>query len=187
MTKLNICFIIFVSMIAVRSLAEAMLKRGLKGYRNKKGKGYPSLFIFIAAYVSSVLATGYFLYSAAERLSGICIAGFVLLAASYAGRVISFRTLGKCYSQFMEPVEGAHLVKSGLYSVVRNPLYLFYILEMCAFVIINFNFISVLMLLITILTSIYRLEKEEILLYNKFREEYCEYKRSTKKLIPFIY
>ena len=84
-------------------------------------------------------------------------------------------------------VKSDSLIKSGPYKWIRNPMYLAVILFYIPIVIQNFNWINgsvFIVLLITILLKIYF---EEQLLKERFGDKYLEYKRKTKRLIPFIY
>ena len=79
------------------------------------------------------------------------------------------------------------LVTDGLYKHIRHPLYLGEILRNLGVVVI---FSSVYGLLIVLLASIFllfRIEIEEKMLIVVFGEEYIEYRKNTKKMIPYIY
>jgi protein-S-isoprenylcysteine O-methyltransferase Ste14 len=84
-------------------------------------------------------------------------------------------------------VKEHHLVKDGLYKHVRHPLYLGEILRNLGFVVIFSSVYGTLTVLLASTFLFFRMDIEEKMLISVFGEEYKEYKRTTKRLIPFIY
>jgi len=84
--------------------------------------------------------------------------------------------------------QGHRLVQTGIYSLVRHPIYLGNIL---GFLAIPLIFSSggglAIMLLTTVPATIYRINLEEEFLLRHFGEEYKEYMKNTKRLIPGIW
>ena len=80
-----------------------------------------------------------------------------------------------------------HLVKDGLYRYVRHPLYLGEILRNLGVVLIFSSVYGTLIVLLGSFFLLFRIEIEEKMLIGVFGEEYEEYKRKTKRLIPYIY
>jgi len=79
------------------------------------------------------------------------------------------------------------LVKDGLYKHVRHPLYLGEILRNLGLVVIFSSVYAVLIVLLASIFLFFRIEIEERMLGVEFGEKYEEYKRNTKKMIPYIY
>ena len=97
-------------------------------------------------------------------------------------------TLFKSYSGTVVIHEGHELVTRGIYRIVRNPMYLglfvalivglpLYVPSLRAFL--------VSLLLVPIVLNRVRLEEE--ILTEHFGEEYLEYKRRTKRIIPGVF
>jgi protein-S-isoprenylcysteine O-methyltransferase Ste14 len=84
-------------------------------------------------------------------------------------------------------VKEHHLVKDGLYKHVRHPLYLGEILRNLGFVVIFSSVYGTLTVLLASTFLFFRMDIEEKMLISVFGEEYKEYKRTTKRLIPLIY
>ena len=98
---------------------------------------------------------------------------------------VSVMSLSKL-NVFPDVRNGAILISHGPYKFIRHPMYLSVIL-ICLSVVLEFlNPGRLLILMILIATLIYKIEFEENLLINNF-EKYAEYRKTTKKLIPFIY
>ena len=87
----------------------------------------------------------------------------------------------------LQIIEDQKLVKDGPYKYVRHPLYLGEILRNFGFVIIFSSGIGVLFIVIGTILLLYRINIEEEMLLQAFGEDYKNYKRTTKKLIPCIY
>ena len=79
------------------------------------------------------------------------------------------------------------LVTDGLYKHIRNPIYLAEILRNLGFVLIFSSVYGSLLILLASIVLLFRINLEEKILFVEFGEEYEEYKRNTKRLIPYIY
>lgn len=83
--------------------------------------------------------------------------------------------------------EGTALVKTGPYSLVRNPMYLGIILIGVGIVLMLFNWwAAAIFLLVFILRYIKLIFKEEKKLLQLFPQEYALYQKSTPRLFPRI-
>ena len=82
-----------------------------------------------------------------------------------------------------------HKLKTdGLYSLVRHPSYSGMLLNYLGLSIAMNSWYSILVLNIPIILVLqYRIYIEEKLLTESFGEEYLNYKKRTKRIIPFIY
>ena len=87
----------------------------------------------------------------------------------------------------LQIVEDQKLVTDGLYGVIRHPLYLGETLRNLGVVLVFSSWYGVLFILVGILLLLFRIGAEEEMLIQAFGLEYKEYKRKTKRLIPFIY
>lgn len=77
------------------------------------------------------------------------------------------------------------LKTNGVYKYVRHPSYFGLLLIMFGFSVSMNNYISILIITIPMLIVIlYRIKVEEEILLAEFGNEYSNYKKSTKKLIP---
>ena len=80
-----------------------------------------------------------------------------------------------------------HLVRSGPYGIVRNPIYTSMLCVLCAnaVVIAPWQLFLLSLLLFVVGTEI-RVRTEEKLLASRFGEEFQEYKRNVAAYIPFL-
>jgi len=79
------------------------------------------------------------------------------------------------------------LVKDGLYKHIRHPLYLGEILRNFGIVSIFSSGYGILFIMIGTIFLLLRINVEEEMLIEAFGSDYEDYKRKTKKLIPYIY
>jgi protein-S-isoprenylcysteine O-methyltransferase Ste14 len=87
----------------------------------------------------------------------------------------------------LQIVEGQQLVKDGLYKHVRHPLYLGEALRNFGIVSIFSSGYGILLVMIGTILLLYRIKTEEEMLVEAFGSDYEDYKRRTKRLIPYIY
>ena len=80
-----------------------------------------------------------------------------------------------------------HLVRSGPYALVRNPIYTSMLLVDCAIAVILTPWqLFLVALVVFIIGTEIRVRAEERLLASRFGEEFWEYKRSVPGYIPFL-
>jgi len=82
--------------------------------------------------------------------------------------------------------ENSNLITKGPYKYIRHPMYLSVLGSMLFLIINNFNYITIIFGLILLLDLILKLSFEEKIFSNRF-PEYSDYKKHTKKLIPYIF
>ncbi|MDQ1317961.1 MAG: hypothetical protein QG588_1616 [Candidatus Poribacteria bacterium] len=184
----NVYFIIFILLFGLRIISDLLTNPSNKKnpYTTQK-KGKISLLVLIDCFVISGLAVGFFLFFAKTINLYYYLFGIFLWTFGFVGRLIAIRTIGKSYSQYIEVSPDNKLVTSGIYSIVGHPLYMFYILEMTAFLLIKFNYVSIGAMVLVIIASLYRIKEEDRLLSEKFKDQFYTYSKKTKRLIPFIY
>ena len=180
-------FTAFAAIMICRNIAEHFFKPKVTG-RDKPGPADKmTLLMFLLSYLISALAAGIFLLTDKNTALIPFLIGLVVIAAGFAGRIIALRKISSSYSQLMTPDKQAALITDGVYSRIRHPLYLFYAMEMLGLLLIRFNWISLAMLAVDLVNTVYRIRREEILLDQRYGSRYREYCRTTKRLIPFIF
>jgi len=122
-------------------------------------------------------------------LAGLClllIGGYLRFKARLElKKKAGFSSLGS--TARLQIVESHRLVKDGLYKHVRHPIYLAETLRNFGFVLIFSSIYGVLFIAVGTIFLLFRIRTEEKMLIEAFGEDYKEYQRNTKKLIPYIY
>lgn len=111
-----------------------------------------------------------------------------LLIAGLAIRWTAVITLGKSFSSNVAIHTTQTVMKSGLYRWMRHPSYTGLIVIFVAAGLHTRNWIAFLVITIpTTAALLYRIHVEEIALREHFGDEYIQYSRETRRLIPGIY
>ncbi len=99
--------------------------------------------------------------------------------------VAAHRDLGRNWSMALEIKEGHHLVRNGIYTKIRHPMYAHFWIFVIAqgFVLAN-ALVLVFGVLAWGLLYVHRVPKEEAMLIAEFGDEYREYMEETGRVIP---
>jgi protein-S-isoprenylcysteine O-methyltransferase Ste14 len=130
------------------------------------------LCIFILGYTGILLPKNYILLS-------ILILSFLL--ALWAMIIMNFHFNGA-----PEVLPGVTLKTSGPYKLIRHPMYTSLLGLGAAWIINDFSGFRFVIFIILMVDLIFKMYYEEKFLSEKF-PEYPEYKKRTKKIIPFIF
>lgn len=115
------------------------------------------------------------------------IIGMALIIIGLIIMIVSQATLFRNYSSFVIIREDHQLITHGLYRFTRNPIYLGAIMVFTGLPVYAASLYGFLTMLVLIPIILNRIRLEEELLTEEFQDAYQKYKKSTKKLIPFIY
>jgi protein-S-isoprenylcysteine O-methyltransferase Ste14 len=105
--------------------------------------------------------------------------GFIVLGTIGLGR-------GNSLSAFPKPKDNATLVTSGIFSIVRHPIYSGFILLALGWSLIWSSVAAFVAALALLVFFDFKARREERWLEAKF-SDYAAYKQHIKKLIPFLY
>lgn len=189
MNPLQILYII--SMIAW-FLSEFLYKNMMKsGKEDKKGKDKSTLNILWLAIPFSIAAA--IIISGVSTLpiahgNWIMYLGEAIILIGIIFRFIIIRSLGKYFTVDVTIREDHKIKKEGFYKYLRHPSYAFSLLTSLGLGLYLNNWLSLIFALVPpFLAFAYRIKVEEQALVEQFGEEYIQYRKTTKKLIPFIY
>ena len=142
-----------------------------------------SLIIFISAFVISGLD---FKFNWSNIPTWLVITASVILLASY-GLYIEVMRENKYLSRTVEIQENQEVIDTGLYGIVRHPMYFSVIFLFLSMPIILGSWYAFLILLTIPIVLVLRIINEEKVL-EKDLKGYKEYKKKVKyRLIPFIW
>jgi protein-S-isoprenylcysteine O-methyltransferase Ste14 len=115
-------------------------------------------------------------------------ASLVLLAAGLVLRWSAIVTLGKSFSANVAIHETQTLNRSGLFGAVRHPSYLGMLVIFIAVGMHSRNWLGLAVTVIPPMAALlYRIHVEELALEDAFGEQYAEYRKTTKRLIPWVW
>jgi protein-S-isoprenylcysteine O-methyltransferase Ste14 len=116
----------------------------------------------------------------------LLVVALAIECAGIAFTIWARQALGKLWSGNVTLKEGHRVVRSGPYRYVRHPIYSGILLALAGLVLAHGNLGSLLALPLILGGLRYKITVEERLLVRHFGDEYHDYRRHVRALIPFI-
>jgi protein-S-isoprenylcysteine O-methyltransferase Ste14 len=114
--------------------------------------------------------------------------GVGIMLMGLALRIWAVQTLGNAFRTTIETHINQKVINSGPYKLIRHPSYTGLLLICLGYGIAIQNWLSLACAVITpLLVLLYRIHVEEPVLLASMGEEYREYQKHTKKILPWIY
>ncbi len=135
-----------------------------------------SLYFFTAVQVIAVAAVLWVLFTRPDPWDLQRCIGMILVAAGIAGIAAARYQLGKSFS--IKP-EAHQLVTRGVYSKIRNPIYVFGTVALAGLVLVLHKPILWLLVAAIVVMQILRARREAQVLEAAFGDAYREYRRKT--------
>jgi protein-S-isoprenylcysteine O-methyltransferase Ste14 len=151
----------------------------------------PYLALILIGFIVSIIDFVYVQKSVFQSVW--VITGVPILLFGGAMRFLPRRSLIKAgfgsiwNTPFLQIVEDHRLVTDGYYKHIRHPIYLGEIGRSFGLAITLSSLYGLVFMTLGLLFLLIRIDIEEKMLTEAFGEEYREYQRNTKKLIPCIY
>jgi len=141
------------------------------------------IVILLSITVGIIIAFSFPRFSEVKYFSGI-----VLILVGIAIRFIAIFSL-KSYFNANVAIHHDHKLKTdGIYKQIRHPSYSGSLVTFLGMGLTLGNWISLLVIVLPVLcVFLYRIKIEEKVLLDNFKEEYHDYQKNTKKLIPYVY
>jgi protein-S-isoprenylcysteine O-methyltransferase Ste14 len=127
---------------------------------------------------------GLFVLSDADALRYL---GLALTLVGGTVRMVALTSLGKQFSGYVTLQEDHQLVQTGIYIVIRHPMYLGILLTMPGFALVFRSWLAVPIFLASAIFVALRIRQEEKLLAQSFGEEFVAYRQRTWRLLPLVY
>ena len=181
----NIVLILWiVSEIVGGGIIPGLRRRGTRIKRKDRGTG----LVIIGGVVLSILIAVIFAGSDIARLPGwFFYAGMGLMIAGIIIRQWSIAVLGRYFSTSVGIQKDQKVVQTGPYRLVRHPSYTGALLIMVGIGLALQSWGAVLVILmISAITYGYRIRMEEKVLVSELGDEYLQYMKKTKRIIPYL-
>ena len=133
-------------------------------------------YAFTALQIAAVLGFPWFLISLSRPWHASRYMGTVLVVIGLGCIAVARYQLGKSFSV---KAEAHKLVTTGLYSKIRNPIYIFGMVVITGMILILGRPVGWLVLVAAIVGQTIRARREARLLETAFGDEYREYRRKT--------
>lgn len=162
---------------------------------DKKGKDKSSLNILWVIIILSISLSIFVSYIRFSTLAltivkdqWIVYLGLILIFTGILSRIFIVRSLGKYFTVDVTIRQDHKIKKDGFYSVLRHPSYAASLLTFLGLGLYLNNWLSLIIACVPpFLAFSYRIAVEEKALVEQFGQDYLDYRKSTKKLIPYIY
>ena len=173
-------------------LSEILLNRLFRSKgTDKKGADKHTLFLIWITIVVVLFVAIFASMNFDFPIVNFIIIRYIGLAVIWFGiilRLVIIASLGEFFTVDVTIRQNHQLKKDGFYKFLRHPSYFASLLSFIGFGISLNNWIALILITIAIFTVFaVRIKIEEKALIERFGAEYCEYKKHTYKLIPFIF
>jgi protein-S-isoprenylcysteine O-methyltransferase Ste14 len=116
------------------------------------------------------------------------VIGSLLVFIGFIIRVTSIIKLKRQFTYTVTRLVNHELIETGSYKIIRHPGYLGQLIIFLGISVCLSNWLSILLMIIPILYGyLYRIKVEEKFMVDQMGEKYLDYRKRTKKLIPYIY
>lgn len=112
---------------------------------------------------------------------------FLLEGIGFMTVLWAISTMRRNFKIYPDVQEGKRLVTKGPFKVVRHPVYMGILILGYVWASVAGTPLSFLLLGVLLVDLIMKIGREEKSLRERFGDEYKQYRRRTKRLIPFIY
>jgi protein-S-isoprenylcysteine O-methyltransferase Ste14 len=157
------------------------------GSKIKKEDRGSRLLLALGMYISVVVA----FYFAFRNIAPLSIwtfyLGIFLMILGIVIRQWSIAVLGRFFSGTVGTQKGQKVVKNGPYKLVRHPSYTGLLLTLVGIGLALQSWGAVIIIILGFICGFgYRIHIEEKLLVSELGDEYIQYMKKTKRLIPYI-
>jgi protein-S-isoprenylcysteine O-methyltransferase Ste14 len=122
-----------------------------------------------------------------RSLTGWNIAGLLVFLAGLGFAIVAVMTLKRFYASTLLTREDHEVIIHGIYSWVRHPIYLGVLVAVQGPAVYGPSLRGSLVMLLLVPIILNRIRMEERMLIDELGDAYREFKKTTKKLIPFVY
>lgn len=122
-----------------------------------------------------------------NALIPLAILGDLLSVLGVAIAIIARHTLADNWSSQPDIKKGHELVTTGIYSLIRHPIYTGMLMMSIGVVCTLQSVVSLIILAIALTVIFSRIPKEERFMTQTFPDQYPAYKKRTQALVPFVW
>ncbi len=115
------------------------------------------------------------------------ITSMLICASGLAVCVWARTNLAGNWSNTLDFKKGHELIQSGPYKLIRHPIYAGFLLMFLGSAMATSKLGGIIGFVILLAGCLLRIRLEEDLMMKHFPVEYCEYKKNTKALVPFLW
>jgi len=155
-------------------------------YEAKKADRFLVPAINIVETLAGLVSIWDFLYTT-YSLSWFNVIGVISFVLGLIIYLKARTTLGRYFSEKLRLIQKHELVTNGIYGYVRHPIYTSGTLLLLGFTLMLNSFLGFLIMLLYVPLILIRIPFEEKMMKEAFGQQYIDYVKRTKKLIPLLY
>ncbi len=182
MTRLHIYAVV----IALYGALDIIIQKNKKSIISLKSKDKTYLPVLLTFIITLVAVPVEYIYLQKQVSWPVMITGILICLTAAFVRLKGHLDLGYGFSTRVEKQKSHKLITSGIYSLIRHPMYLAIILLLTGACIMLKSAFSWIFLILNFYTLYIRIKKEETFMMENF-PEYESYMKKTYKLFPFLY
>jgi protein-S-isoprenylcysteine O-methyltransferase Ste14 len=182
MTKIDVFFsALFIAIYGGKLLYQTYL---LKNREKPKEKAEWAEFLLVVIPKNILVISTIILLALGVSKNFFFLVGWFVFLSAIVFRFVALKQLGSMYSLNIEIRENHKLIDSGIFSVIRHPLYLAYILDTLGIILFLQNIIFIPVIISIIIGVSIRIKNEEKRLEEVFGQQYLDYKKRTSAVVP---
>ncbi len=113
--------------------------------------------------------------------------GIGLSAAGWGVRLAAMQALGRLFSYHLTVQPGHALVRAGPYRWIRHPAYLGFLLTLAGFGLAFRSVAGLALPAVYLPVVLWTIAREEAVLARSFGESFEDYRRATRRLVPYLF
>ena len=190
MTHTVFKLVYFLELVLISLVRRAGVRRSSRlSKREARSSFLDSLLTYLSGVANLVplvyVLTSWLDFANYDLPAGVGWLGAIVFAGSGALIWKTHKDLGRSWTPSLAFRDGHFLITDGIYSYLRHPMYSAHLLWAIAQVLMLHNWIAGFAYLIVIIPrTLFRIQKEEKIMHEKFGDEYTDYMEKTGGLIP---
>jgi len=174
---------VMVLVIFFRVWQTFFMKDRLSGVQKEGWTFTAAIIVYNSIIISAIVEYLFFRKEVNYKMSmlGLLIGSVGLFLTSSA-----MKSLGKFWSLSIKIKDGHQIVRSGIYRYIRHPYYLGVLFEVTGFILFANSYYVFALVFILFLILVLRMFLEERVMISVFGEEYQQYRREIKAVLPKI-
>ena len=187
MSWLHIDYGLWLVLIAVWLAAAPFAKKTVRRETLGMRARYLAPIVLIAAVVELQMPFPGLASRIVPSATWVGVLSVVLTASGIAFAIWARFTLGRNWSGTVTVKEGHELVRRGPYALARHPIYTGVVLAFLGTSLALGTVRAILVVVPLVLVLRFKMRNEEEFMSGEFGEEYAEYRRRVKGLVPFVW
>lgn len=161
--------------------------RAMDRVRRSEWLFWTFVIVIVALTASTIILERGYIWPLVDPGDALLYVGASVMIAGYAIRRLAIYLLGNAFSNILKIKQGQTLIRTGIYGHVRHPAYTGTLIMVAGIPLLFSSPIGLIPVSLAIPAVLYRIAVEERMLTERFGDEYTEYVKGTKMLVPYVF